>query len=158
MDATGAQAKAAFFCGVPLIQVGVTMGTESSSITETHGDQLMAGGSPLAGGCCRSRSKADVNVEGGGGRERFLTNGPVCLVPNHAESVTLRLCMESRYLVRCLSVSVRSIDLSENYAIIIKDAYACANLPDLCEQSPAVSCCEAQLAAEPYVHCTAKRG
>lgn len=32
------QARAAFFCGLPLIHVGVTMGTESSSITETHGD------------------------------------------------------------------------------------------------------------------------
>lgn len=32
------QVRTAFFCGDPLIQVGVRMGIERSSITEVHGD------------------------------------------------------------------------------------------------------------------------
>lgn len=88
VDTTGPQAGVAFFCGSPLIQVDIATETEGSSTTKTHGE---AGGSLLAGGCCRSRSKVDVNIV-----LSILTHSTVCLVPNRdPEDVTMRLCMES---------------------------------------------------------------
>lgn len=57
----GSQARAAFFCGDPLIQVGVTMGTESSSIAETHGGLVVSRRLCRRLGL-RSRLEADVNV------------------------------------------------------------------------------------------------